>query len=199
MKSREGTILTSWTKRKKEMSAILKRGLGHPADKAFALEYFFQQKPHLEKPTDIKIANDADYNTPCFWTKRGENAEFVSEWMTIPTRKELVRRAMRFEIQPQIDMFRGSKRGMDVDHKSPTFEEIASSFIDKHCGGKLPEFVINKFIDRSLAARWYQYHEKHAVLQLLTPAQHKAKTRLDWAAGMYTRKNKRICVDGINK
>jgi hypothetical protein len=199
MITREGTVLTSNTKLKNEMSAILKRGLGDTRDKAFALEYFRRQNPHLEAPTDIKIkVDDGVYKTSCFWTRRGEGADFESEWMTIPTKKVLLSRVMRFEIKPQIDAFRGPHIGIElvVDHKYPTFRMLMSNFIEDECGGKDPTFVVDKLADRALATRWHAYHEEHSVLQKLTPEEHKVKTRTDWEQGHNSDRDPKRCRTG---
>ena len=50
--------------------------------------------------------------------------------------------AMRAEIKPQILAFRVSNRQgmfMEVDHKYPTFEQLACDFTRHHFGGKDPE------------------------------------------------------------
>jgi hypothetical protein len=185
MITREGTVLTTKQKQLEEMRAIKNRGLGDARDKAFAIEYFRRQRPLCKAPTEIKIAqDDGQYSTVCFWTRRGD-ADFESEWLTIPNQKMLLGRAMRLEIRPQIDAFRFPHTGneFDVDHKAPTFRQLMSNFIQNENGGKDPTFVVDKLEDRALAARWYAYHDKYKVLQKLTRKEHKAKTKADWEQG----------------
>lgn len=199
IKASNGSYIASKTKQKQEMSAILKRGLDNPLDVNFALEYFRRQQPHLEAPVTIKIApDDGRIKSNCFWTQRPEPpslllGEWTSEWMTIPTKKMLFARAMRYEIKPQTDAFRikalsalssnesAAFRGilLQVDHKEPTFQELLDAFIAERCGGKEPAFVVDRLADRAIASEWYKFHEERAVLQLLTVEQHKVKSAVD--------------------
>ena len=94
----------------------------------------------------------------------------------------VVKAAMRFEIQDQIDDCRfGMGDGMHVHHVEPhTFNMLANAWLGinklftkdiKVCE---PMLGYKAFEDRALAESWQEFHAKHADLEVMTPEEHRA-------------------------
>ena len=97
------------------------------------------------------------------------------------------RKAARFEILKQVIDFKMSQVDgfeYEADHAYPkTFENLfdqwkKSKSIDDIDIKLTQDSQLNKiFVDKELALCWYEYHKEHAILELVTPEEHKERTR----------------------
>ncbi|MCZ4117901.1 DCL family protein [Streptomyces sp. H39-S7] len=110
-----------------------------------------------------------------------------------PTQRQLVERAMRRIVAPQVIEFVGSEfhrqtvvkcpitgAMMDspteahVDHYDPEFAVLAMRFAEAHDGWEAFELLSvdgqigQRFQDERLCAAWYDYHKQHAKLRVVT-------------------------------
>ncbi len=94
----------------------------------------------------------------------------------------VVKAAMRFEIQDQIDDCRfGMGDGMHVHHVEPnTFNVLSNAWLGinglftKDIRVCEPILGYKAFEDRTLAESWQDFHAKHAELEVMTPEEHRA-------------------------
>ncbi|MET8677082.1 DUF3223 domain-containing protein [Streptomyces sp. NPDC004647] len=118
-----------------------------------------------------------------------------------PTHPQRVVRAMRTEVQPQVNTYFESRRAAntlvsdesgiplasdDIDvsyYRGPRFHDIATQFVDEAGGWEVFQLTSNTerglavFDDPELAARWHAHHQEHAVLGLLTREENQRRPR----------------------
>ncbi|MEW1912326.1 DUF3223 domain-containing protein [Kitasatospora sp. NPDC085895] len=118
-----------------------------------------------------------------------------------PTHAQRVEAAMRTEVKTQRDAYvrdRESEGTLVSDesglpvaaatvhvsyYRGRSFHDLATEFVEGAGGPEGIELETNTeiglalFADRTLAARWHDFHREHAVLALLTPAESLRRSR----------------------
>lgn len=135
----------------------------------------------------------ASYNTRCFWIVRRDGSEVDFSVMTAmngqPSAKARVSAALREEVRDEVEIYRQnqpenldcilcgsatSREAAYVTYVDPTFDEIATCFVEDHGGWQaIAEERVGPYgrqlSDIDLAADWNVYHRAHARLSLAHP------------------------------
>lgn len=159
----------------------------------------------LEKIGDgidhIKVGR-VSHNTRCFWIVRTDGSEVdfsVSTAMSgQPSPKACVSAALREEINGQISAYRRDqpetvrcalcnsptiREEAFVTYLDPTFDEMATQFVNNHGGWEaLSEKAVGPFgrqlVDRDAASDWRVYHHTRARLSLTHPQCNRTRPRI---------------------
>lgn len=200
-------------KKVKDILNTLNKALTHGSDFKFLCDVFKMHKNYTEKLNndlnkseyiiEIKVDEICSHqgNSYCFFIK-GNNSNDSNEYIDISTnpkhyteRKnktqklslQRLSRVFRNVIQYQIDIFRGDKLGLEVDHCGLyDFKDIVHSFSNEFKICDETEIFIPdpKFPDtdktitnKDILEKFKKYHSKYAKYQLLTQEEHNLKTK----------------------
>lgn len=118
---------------------------------------------------------DAPGGWNCFYVERldGSITDFsYQRCLTPPTHRQDVLAAMRCEVAGQVSVAKARRVGEHMDHRVP-FVELAEGFV-KANALQWDEIVVSpttdntwtsRLVDRQLAGRWQDYHERCAGLR----------------------------------
>ena len=183
-------------KEKKEIcKKMLTKSILESTDKEWLLkEVFSNHFDWKEKKgggiIDITIAKAGHYNTKCFFLKRVDNTKidisFHTSLKKTINKKQIVNRALRNTIYPQIKKFRIDNNvplDFEIDHTgSLEFKDIINIFMMFKNYDDVYKTIVpssdydDKIGDKKLSQEFYNLHKNNAVLQAISKDEHHSKT-----------------------
>jgi hypothetical protein len=156
-------------------------------DEKILIDLFSNHHPNWEKKSEnmlhFYVDDEKNYGTKCFWIWKKDNTYIDISINTcnssatsniISTVKTAFRNAVFGEVEKE--------KMKHLHHENITFQELVDRWMS---GSKLTYEVLYKyvrsegtttyFIRDDLKESWIKYHNKYAILEELTPEEHKLK------------------------